>query len=107
MDRFLVSIEFGANWEGLGAKALERRWSDHYPIMLSDIVVNFGPKPIKIFVVWLEGSNIENIIREVWEVEVRPRRPDQIVKEKLKNIRNVLKEKITEASKTWFWKWND
>lgn len=91
LDRFLVSSGFCLVWKNLGVKALERKWSDHYPIMLSDVDLNFGPKPFKGFDTWLEGDNIESVVREAWGKEVVARNPDRVFKEKLKNVKIALK----------------
>lgn len=76
LDRFLVSNEFGVAWNNLGAKILERRWSDHFPILLFDKKTNFGPKPFKLFDTWLEEEGIEDIVREAWNKDVKSRNPD-------------------------------
>ncbi|KAI3771839.1 hypothetical protein L6452_03008 [Arctium lappa] len=54
LDRFLTSNGFCMSWRNLGVKALDRKWSDHYPIMLHESNGGFGPKPFKIFDTWLE-----------------------------------------------------
>ncbi|KAJ9543548.1 hypothetical protein OSB04_023255 [Centaurea solstitialis] len=92
LDRFLISRNFGDVWKGLGTIALDRRWSDHYPIMLSDSSKNFGPKPIKVFDTWLDGKEAEDLVRDVWSKECLAFKPDRI-KDKLKNVRLALHEK--------------
>ncbi|XP_071715057.1 uncharacterized protein [Rutidosis leptorrhynchoides] len=49
LDRFLVDDNFTKLWEDLSVIALDRRDSDHCPILLRDKVIDFGPKPFKIF----------------------------------------------------------
>ncbi|XP_071718178.1 uncharacterized protein [Rutidosis leptorrhynchoides] len=61
LDRFLVSEKFISLWEDLSVIALERRESDHCPLLLRDKVIDFGPKPFKVFDEWFfkEGRKIE------------------------------------------------
>ncbi|KAJ9552563.1 hypothetical protein OSB04_016608 [Centaurea solstitialis] len=93
LHRFLTTRDFADVWKGLGAVALERRWSDHHPIMVSDCSINFGPKPIKIFDSWLEGNEAEETIREAWLKDGGFAKPDRALIGKLKNVRLVLHEK--------------
>lgn len=63
LDRFLVSLEFKQNWEDLSVIALDRKRSDHCPIMLRDKVIDYRPKPFRVYDVWLEDEEIEVIVR--------------------------------------------
>ncbi|GKD16015.1 RNA-directed DNA polymerase, eukaryota, partial [Tanacetum coccineum] len=47
-DRFLVSEEFQRVWRSIGSVALDRKLSDHCPIVLLDKGIDFGPKPLTI-----------------------------------------------------------
>ncbi|XP_071713036.1 uncharacterized protein [Rutidosis leptorrhynchoides] len=51
IDRFLCTEKFFSMWKDVSAVALERKISDHCPIMLKEEGKNFGPKPFKIFYV--------------------------------------------------------
>lgn len=45
LDRFLVTEGFKSKWGNLAVVALDRKLSDHCPIVLKDLDVDFGPKP--------------------------------------------------------------
>ncbi|XP_071727023.1 uncharacterized protein [Rutidosis leptorrhynchoides] len=64
IDRFLVSEKFYNLWENLSALVMERTKSDHCPIVLRDEEKNFGPKPFKIFDVWLKDTMVDKLIEE-------------------------------------------
>lgn len=96
LDRFLVSNSFGSSWKCLGVKALDRKWSDHFSILLSDKRVDFGPKPFKLFDTWLCEEGIENVVREAWNKEVKSKNLDSIFRDKLKNVKEVLKRRSKE-----------
>ncbi|XP_071704405.1 uncharacterized protein [Rutidosis leptorrhynchoides] len=66
LDRFLVTEEFSKLWEDLSVIPLERRGSNHYPIILRDWVIDFGPKPFKVFDEWLSKEGVDEVIRKAW-----------------------------------------
>lgn len=100
LGRFLVSPTFNLVWRNLGVKALERRWSDHFPIMLGDSNRDFGPKPFNLFDTWLAGEDMENLVRMEWDKEVITKRPDCVFKDKLKKVKNVLKNRCSVMFKS-------
>nr|GEV40923.1 reverse transcriptase domain, reverse transcriptase zinc-binding domain protein [Tanacetum cinerariifolium] len=61
LERFLVSKGFCDLWPELSVVALDRKLSDHCLIMLRDTVVNFDPKPFRVFDIWFkERVTLEN-----------------------------------------------
>lgn len=99
LDRFLVSNDFYSKWSNLGVKALERRWSDHCPIMLEEAKLDYGPKPFKLFNYWLSGEGLEDTIREEWNKEVTSKTPDCVFRDKLKSVKHALKRRSGENYK--------
>ncbi|KAL4561532.1 hypothetical protein LXL04_033699 [Taraxacum kok-saghyz] len=47
--RFLVSTSVLHYFPRLAAMILERRWSDHNPILLHDLKVDYGATPFRVF----------------------------------------------------------
>ncbi|XP_071700307.1 uncharacterized protein [Rutidosis leptorrhynchoides] len=92
LDGFLIFEKFNHVWGDLSVFALERKISDHSPIILRDKDINFGPKPIKIFDKWIKLEGTSKIIEDAWKLNVEGRRLDSIFRIKLKNVKNVLKE---------------
>ncbi|GJT96325.1 putative ribonuclease H protein [Tanacetum coccineum] len=72
--------------------ALDRKLSDHCPIVLKDVDLDFGPRPFRVFDIWLEEKDIGHVVEEAWKVEVRSRRPDYRFRDKLKNVKAALKK---------------
>lgn len=87
LDRFLVSMEFKQRWKDLSVTALERRRSDHCPIMLRDKVIDYGPKPFRVYDFWME-----EVVRSGWGNPVRSSRPNCRYRDKMKNVRVALRE---------------
>lgn len=84
LDCFLITNDFGLAWKNLGVKALERKWSDHVPIMLYEDKSDFGAKPFKFFDSWTKEEGVEELVKEAWHKEVKSLRSDCIFRDKLK-----------------------
>lgn len=92
LDRFLVSDSFLASWPDTTAVVLDRKISDHCPIMLTERNLNFGPKPFRFFNVWLKEKDMVKVVKEAWNKSVKSTLPDKIFMDKLKNVKKDLKE---------------
>ncbi|XP_071699377.1 uncharacterized protein [Rutidosis leptorrhynchoides] len=53
LDRFLVSENLVLQWPNLNVMVLDKKHTDHCPLILQDGNVDFGPKPFKVFDEWL------------------------------------------------------
>ena len=91
LDRFLLNDEFNNLWGGLSVITLDRKLSDHCPIVLKDVDLDFGPKPFRIFNVWLEEVDFIHVVEEAWNKDVRCLRPDCRFRDKLKNVKAALR----------------
>ncbi|GJT17744.1 reverse transcriptase domain-containing protein [Tanacetum coccineum] len=74
-----------------GVVALDRKLSDHCPIVLKDMELEFGPKPFRIFNMWMEEPDFYKMVGEAWGKEVRSARPDCIFRDRLKNVKASLR----------------
>ncbi|XP_071687297.1 uncharacterized protein [Rutidosis leptorrhynchoides] len=92
LDRFLISEDFNHLWPDLHATVLDRRNSDHAPIVLKNGHFDFGPKPTKVFNEWLKIEGVDDIIEKAWIIPVQGSRPDCIMRNKLKNVKLELKK---------------
>ncbi|GJR72560.1 reverse transcriptase domain, reverse transcriptase zinc-binding domain protein [Tanacetum coccineum] len=54
LDQFLVTPEFSTKWDNLSAIALDRKISDHCPILMKDMDLDYGPNPFRVFDLWLK-----------------------------------------------------
>ncbi|GJW22019.1 reverse transcriptase domain, reverse transcriptase zinc-binding domain protein [Tanacetum coccineum] len=92
LDRFLVSEGFHDRWPELSVVALDRKLSDHCPVMLRDKVVNFGPKPFRVFDIWFKERDVEDVVVRGWNKPVATSIPHRIFRDKLKNVKEELKK---------------
>ncbi|PWA63317.1 Transposon TX1 [Artemisia annua] len=90
--RFLLNDEFASLWGNLSVVALDRKHSDHCPIVLKNLELDFGPKPFRFFDVLLKEPDIGQVVEEAWKMEVTSIRPDCCFRDKLKNVKQVLKK---------------
>ncbi|XP_071718032.1 uncharacterized protein [Rutidosis leptorrhynchoides] len=93
LDRFLVSDKCHFIWSDLTAVALERKFSDHCPIVLKDDERNFGPKPFKVFDAWFTDEGVDKLVQDAWKISVPEiQRKDCMFRNHLKNVKNALKD---------------
>ncbi|GJV29955.1 RNA-directed DNA polymerase, eukaryota [Tanacetum coccineum] len=92
LDRFLITDDFQEIWRNLGSVALDRKLSDHCPIILLDKGLDFGPKPFRFFDAWLKDAEMIDVVKEAWGALVSTITPDCVFRDKLKNVKHALKE---------------
>ncbi|XP_071740224.1 uncharacterized protein [Rutidosis leptorrhynchoides] len=80
------------SWGDISAISLDRHTSDHCPIILRDKNEDFGPKPFKMFDVWLDSKEVEKVITEAWKKPVYGTKLDCVFRDRLKNVKVALRE---------------
>ncbi|GJR89688.1 hypothetical protein Tco_0213699 [Tanacetum coccineum] len=55
----------------LSVVALDRKLSDHCPIVLKDVDLDFRPKPFHVFNVWIDEPDFYQVVEEAWKKEKR------------------------------------
>ncbi|XP_071687147.1 uncharacterized protein [Rutidosis leptorrhynchoides] len=92
LDRFLISDNFKLVWPNINALVLDKKHSDHCPILLKDNDIDFGPKPVKVFDVWLNNKEAKQIIENSWSIKVNRQRPDCVIRDKMKHVKQELRK---------------
>nr|GEU87653.1 RNA-directed DNA polymerase, eukaryota, reverse transcriptase zinc-binding domain protein [Tanacetum cinerariifolium] len=66
-DSYII-IEDNVNHDipNLQVVALDRRWSDHNPILLHSKKFDFGPTPFIIFHSWFDRIDFEKVVKDKW-----------------------------------------
>nr|KYP50790.1 hypothetical protein KK1_027354 [Cajanus cajan] len=67
IDRFLVSHEWLTQWPHCSQKALQRDVSDHRPILLKDIRLDWGPKPFRSLNCWFDDPSFLGFVEQKWK----------------------------------------
>ncbi|GJU98950.1 transposon TX1 [Tanacetum coccineum] len=98
LDCFLLNEKFNEMWGNLSVVALDRKLSDHCPIVIKDVELDFGPKPFRVFNIWLEESDFSKVVEVAWKREGRFGGH----KKKMEKLKNDAIEWELEAKKRVF-----
>ncbi|XP_071733536.1 uncharacterized protein [Rutidosis leptorrhynchoides] len=97
LHRFLNFEKFNCMWGDVLVLALERKISDHCPIILRDKEIDFGPKLTKIFDEWLDDGDSEDVIKKLKNVKLAHK---EWSKGKFGKLDEEI-ETLRDASKKW------
>nr|GEV09159.1 RNA-directed DNA polymerase, eukaryota, reverse transcriptase zinc-binding domain protein [Tanacetum cinerariifolium] len=67
LDRFLISDNVNHDITNLQVVALDRRWSDHNPIILHLKKIDFGLTPFRIFHSWFDRIDFKKVVKDKWD----------------------------------------
>ncbi|GKA72921.1 RNA-directed DNA polymerase, eukaryota, partial [Tanacetum coccineum] len=67
LDRFLVSEGLLSVFPSLSALCLDRHLSDHMPILMRDMVVDYGPTPFRVFHSWFTKDGFDKLVEDSWK----------------------------------------
>nr|GEZ12331.1 putative RNA-directed DNA polymerase, eukaryota, reverse transcriptase zinc-binding domain protein [Tanacetum cinerariifolium] len=66
LDRFLVSEGLLAVFPCMSVICLDRHLSDHRPILLRDVIADYGAIPFRMFHSWMEWEGFDLMVSSVW-----------------------------------------
>nr|GEU53261.1 RNA-directed DNA polymerase, eukaryota [Tanacetum cinerariifolium] len=94
LDRFLTSDSFAPLFQKYSAHVLDCHISDHKPILLPPLSVDFGPIPFKFFNSWLLDKNLQTTINKFWDNFAPENCTNLIVsfKNKMKALKTIIKD---------------
>ncbi|XP_042942930.1 uncharacterized protein LOC122277118 [Carya illinoinensis] len=92
LDRMLVNNEFALKFETTSAHFLERRTSDHAPLLVqfADNFTRYGPMPFHFQNMWVAHDEFLKIVESSWK-EPFPRNGLLVLAGKLKRLKVTLK----------------
>ncbi|GKV13733.1 hypothetical protein SLEP1_g24717 [Rubroshorea leprosula] len=91
LDRALLSVEMcniGEEWVQQG---LKRTVSDHCPIMVKTMVVDWGPKPFRVLDAWQQHPQFKKVVEDKWKELNVDGYAGYRCKQKLKSLKEFLK----------------
>ncbi|XP_071689159.1 uncharacterized protein [Rutidosis leptorrhynchoides] len=97
IDRALVSENVLSIFPDLRLTSMERGWSDHTPMLLHNLKIDFGPTPFKFYHSWMQYDDLEGVVQSVFEVEGSNGIP---FPEKLRIAKGRIKSWIKEKKQT-------
>ncbi|GJV68279.1 RNA-directed DNA polymerase, eukaryota [Tanacetum coccineum] len=66
LDRFLISDGIFNSFPLITATCLDRHLSDHRPIILQEVQLDFGPIPFRIYHSWFNIVGFDSMIQNAW-----------------------------------------
>ncbi|GJW64482.1 hypothetical protein Tco_0116366 [Tanacetum coccineum] len=66
LDRFFVTDGLLSLFPHISAVCLDRNLSDHRPILLREVVVDYGPSPFRVFHSWFSYEGFDQMILDTW-----------------------------------------
>ena len=104
IDRFLVSEGLLERFPHLSGMILTRHLSDHRPLLLHEVVTDYGPTPFRIFNSWFLEDDFTEVVEYVWKNDgVDDSNPMIRLKNKLKilklRLRKWSKDKVEDRKK--------
>jgi hypothetical protein len=88
----LISSSWFDVWGDPNVKVLERDVADHCPLVLRYNEDDWGPKPFRFNNFLLKNRDFKSIILQAWEAQHVQGWMGYILKERLKNLKGVVKE---------------
>lgn len=92
IDRFLACNIFLNKWFNSSVTALPRRYSDHFPLILTAEMVDYGPCPFIFFNSWLLIQGIRDIVIKEWAISIGSVDADIALLKKLQKLKAALRE---------------
>ncbi|GJZ60775.1 RNA-directed DNA polymerase, eukaryota [Tanacetum coccineum] len=67
LDRYLVSKGLLALFSYLSALCLDRNLSDHRPILMWELSIDYGPNPFRFFHSWFNLDGFDKMVEDTWK----------------------------------------
>ncbi|PWA48326.1 RNA-directed DNA polymerase, eukaryota [Artemisia annua] len=91
IDRVLVCNCFFNKWPDACLRVLSGSNSDHFPLLLTTVSKNFGPKPFRVFNSWLSKDGFEDVVSSAAGFVGDSVSPDVNLMKKFGRIRDSIK----------------
>jgi hypothetical protein len=96
LDRVLLSHDWSANWGNPHVWALSRDVSDHCPLVVRYSFSDWGPKPFRFNNFWLHNKKFKELVIKTWEEQSFVGWMGFVLKDRLKDLKGVIKEWCVE-----------
>nr|GEW70873.1 RNA-directed DNA polymerase, eukaryota [Tanacetum cinerariifolium] len=93
LDRFLVTKCVILLFPYVSAICLDRHLSDHRPILLRDVIVDYGATPFRLYHSWLTLSGFEQLVIHTWNSTILEDSNGMVrFKKKLQALKKAIRE---------------
>ncbi|KAD4178377.1 hypothetical protein E3N88_26968 [Mikania micrantha] len=95
IDRFLLCQSMILRWPMAMVKVLDRRWSDHRPIVLLSTNNDYGPAPFRFYNSWLANRELNDIVITSWNGSYfdSSGAADYLLLQKLRRLKEEIKKR--------------
>nr|GEU34258.1 RNA-directed DNA polymerase, eukaryota [Tanacetum cinerariifolium] len=95
LDRFLISKGVVSLFPSISGSCLDRHLSDHRPILLHEVRVDFGPTPFRFYHSWFNYDGFDNMVDQTWRSFSHSDRNGMIrFKKKLQDLKSSIRNWI-------------
>ncbi|KAL4573100.1 hypothetical protein LXL04_019893 [Taraxacum kok-saghyz] len=93
LDRFLITEGVGRVFSGIGSMAFTSTISDHRPILLTEVLEDYGSHPFRFFTSWMSEPTFEEEMKNSWEKPIASvdKGAAFVFKDKLKRLKVDVK----------------
>ncbi|GJX13900.1 RNA-directed DNA polymerase, eukaryota [Tanacetum coccineum] len=100
LDRFLVSEGIISLFPSITSVCLDRHLSDHRPILLRELKLDFGPSPFRFYHSWFSYAGFDEMVEQTWRAFSHSDRNGMIrFKKKLQDLKIIIRSWIKEKNK--------
>ncbi|GJR55448.1 RNA-directed DNA polymerase, eukaryota [Tanacetum coccineum] len=100
LDRFLLSEGLLSIFPQILSICLDRHLSDHRPILLRVIFMDYGAKPFRLFHSWFSWDGFDKLVSDSWNGMQLEDRNDMVrFKKKLQGLKKTIREWVTDRKK--------
>nr|GEX27770.1 RNA-directed DNA polymerase, eukaryota [Tanacetum cinerariifolium] len=96
LDRFLVSEGMIVAFPSLSAICLERHLSDHRPIFLRELDVDYGQSPFRLYHSWFSKDDFDDLVEQTWKSHI-PNESNSIIS---KSSKSSIQSRLADLDKT-------
>nr|GEX27758.1 RNA-directed DNA polymerase, eukaryota [Tanacetum cinerariifolium] len=100
LDRFLISKGLMASFPHLSAICLDKHLSDHRPILMRKMNIDYGPTPFRFFHLWFQIEGFDKLVEDTWmHMGITDFNGMILLKKKLQVLKIIIREWTKNAKK--------
>ncbi|GJR96170.1 RNA-directed DNA polymerase, eukaryota [Tanacetum coccineum] len=97
LDRFLITDGILTIFHSITAICLDRHLSDHRPILLHEVKVDFGPTPFRFYHSWFKLDGFDELVEQSWYALNYSDNNKRIhFRKKLQDLKKVIRKWVNE-----------
>nr|GEU55148.1 RNA-directed DNA polymerase, eukaryota [Tanacetum cinerariifolium] len=100
LGRFLISNGLMASFPHLSAICLDKHLSDHRPILMREMNIDYGPTLFRFFHSWFQIEGFDKLVEDTWmHIDITDSNGMILLKKKLQALKIIIREWTKNAKK--------